>query len=218
MRRIIFSLVLLFVLQSCSSDDAQEATSNFYALTVGNSWEYRWYGKGIDVPLGPMSVEESVSIVDTEMIDNNIYFKFKRIVSGNDSHPDGHYLFSLPDGEYFEYYRDSLGYLINEEGIIKFSNSATEPFVFSVGSEDIIGTANVEDELLTYTTPVGDSFDCTQMIISYATASTNYLAKNRHYYANGIGLVKDDVIFMSSGATEEETSGHYRILESYSVQ
>ena len=213
MKRIVFSLVLLFVLQSCSSDDAPESVSNFYALTVGNSWEYRWYSVGVDGIPSPMSVEESISIVDTEMIGENLFYKFKRIVSGNPPHGD--YTFSLPEGEHFEYYRDSLGYLVNEEGVIKFSSNSVNPFVFSIqgfGSDELIGTGELQEELVTYTTQTGAIFECKELIISYEINNEITPGKNWLYYSNGIGLIKDDKIFLASGA------GYHRILESYTVQ
>ena len=113
MKRIIYVCFFQIVFYACTTSDKNQdqraAASKFYALTIGNEWDYSWYGisdQGIDVP---DNLYESMSIVATEIINEKLYDTFSCVISANlDSNGE------VPNnGEHFEYYRDSLGYLVN---------------------------------------------------------------------------------------------------------
>jgi hypothetical protein len=113
MKRIIYVCFFQILFYACTTSynnqDQGAAASKFSALTIVDKWVYRRYdigNQGIDVP---GNLYESISIVDTEIINEKLYYKFSRLISANlDSNGE------VPNnGEHFEYYRDSLGYLVN---------------------------------------------------------------------------------------------------------
>lgn len=128
MKREILILSILILSYACSSEDntsPNEQTDNFYALTVGNSWEYKYYLRDMSTnEFQPTPVTETVDITETTTINNETYFNFKHIVTGN----DGNYS-SLPNNGEINYtLRDSLGFLIDEIGLIKYNNSDSEEY------------------------------------------------------------------------------------------
>jgi hypothetical protein len=84
MKRIIYVCFFRILFYACTTSDNNQdqraAELNLYALTIGNEWEYRWYGisdQGIDVP---ENLYESMSIVDSEIINERLYYKFSRVM------------------------------------------------------------------------------------------------------------------------------------------
>jgi len=221
MKRIFFSVCFIAILYSCSSNNDTQTqdnqNNNFYALTVGNSWEYRWYNINNEGFENPTDVYETVSIVGTEDFNGIEYFKFSRVVTGN---LYGFRPYVPEDGEHFEYYRDSLGFLVNQNGYIKFTNThqnyiSETSTLYSTGQGEFTysGYAELQDEQVDYTTNAG-TFNCKEVIIEYINENGDaYLAKNHYYYAEGIGLIKEDNVFLGS----ENTADH-RKLEFYNVQ
>ena len=220
MRRILITVCILSLFFSCSNDDSntpEAQIENFYALTVGNSWEYRWYRFQTEMGLDAMAITESISIVDTEDINGDLYYKFKKVVDGNDPFYDG-VGFGFPvNGEYVEYYRDSLGYLVNEHGDVKFVNNINEEFVIYEPqfNYEYAAYAELSEGSFEFTTEAG-TFNCLEMKIRYEDEdeNTDLLAVNKHYYADDIGLIKYDVVFMTSA----DGNGYQKRLESYNVQ
>lgn len=214
MRRILITVCILSLFFSCSDDDSdnqEPQNDNFYALTVGNSWEYRWYTFHPENGLNPTNVTNSISIIGTEEINGNLFYKFKKVVSGN----DGTNITSVPDGEYFEFYRDSLGFLVNNYGTISFVNSTTDEFQLyetEVGFPHT-GYAKLSENTVDFTTEAG-TFECLEMSLRFESEDYEIPAINRRYYANGIGLIKDEEVFLA----DPNSSGFQRRLESYNVQ
>jgi len=226
MKRILITLSFLAFFCSCTSNDDSQTedlqTDNFYALTVGNSWEYRWYNfnPGTSEEPNPNEltsstpVTESISIVGTEELNGNLYYKFKKVISGNDELGG---ISILPySGEYFEYYRDSLGFLINSDGDIKFVNNSNEEFLMYEGnpqSDLHFGYGNLSENTVDFVTEAG-SFECLEMLIKWVNQDVEAPAVNHHYFADGVGLIKDEIVFIAN----PYGSGYQRRLESYNVQ
>lgn len=120
-------LLAVIIVYACSSENttSNQQTDNFYALTVGNSWEYKYYlfDTTTDDFL-PTPVTETVDITESVIINNNTYYNFKHIVTGN----DGSYNHLPNNGETNFTLRDSLGFLIDEIGIIKYNNSNNDEY------------------------------------------------------------------------------------------
>ncbi len=215
--RIQFSFfIVVFILYNCSSTDTvQPPESNFYALSVGNSWDYKWYGVSNEGNQSLISVEENISIVGIEEINGNSFYKFKRLISGN---TNGNYAFVPENGEHYEFYRDSLGFLINEEGLIKFTNSTYEEFpiyyydIFgSFDGEDIGATlfGKLSTEEFIYESEIGD-FSSLELITRFEYDNGVTAPANNHiYYSDGIGLISDDIVFIANNA------GYRRVLVNY---
>lgn len=155
-----FLLLTVFVLISCDDSNTivpqNNPPSNFYALTVGNNWDYEYYLKDNTTSLFSLTpVSETVEITHTELINSNVYYNFKHTVTGN----NGNYSTLPNDGENNFKLRDSLGYLIAEGGRITYANdSYSEYFVdhLDVNWSYFLQLSNVQDNI---TTIAGD-FSC----------------------------------------------------------
>jgi hypothetical protein len=187
MKRIIFSLAVLLVWQSCSSDDTQETVSNFYALTVGNSWVYKNYKYNPDSGnYDDTGVIDSISIVGTETINEHTYFRFRRKTTGNETE----ITFCNPNGVYFELVRDSLGFLVTDNGSIKYINNNYEEHLkrsHSWGDEIFeLQEANVQINA------EAGNFECLD-VLHFVRLPDNTIApgSNNYYYADGIGQVME---------------------------
>ena len=210
----LFLLVPIFALVfSCSSDDDSSPQpiepNNFYALTVGNEWVYKWYFRSTQVNEFEFNgVVDSVSIVGTEEINGNTYFKVRQFTSGNNSANVGFPLWD--DGESYTYLRDSVGYLVEDNGTIYFNNSNHEPFVMT--SDNTI----THYGKLTENTPIIDvgagSIECLEMEL-YVGNPNSISPLQHYYYSNGIGAVIWQGKFVSQTYHPWE-----RRLESYTIQ
>ena len=214
MRHILITICILSLFFSCSNDNNQNEelqNDNFYALTVGNSWEYRWYFYTPEEGLSPRSVTESISIIGTEEINSNLYYKFKKVVSGNNESNSPY----PSNGEYIEHYRDSLGYLVHSSGAILFVNNTTDEFFLYETNTGfpLTGYAKLSEGYFDFTTEAG-TFECLEMRIRFENPDYEIPGVNKNYYADGIGLVKDEEVFLA----DPDGSGYQRRLESYFVQ
>lgn len=207
----IILLVLSFI-YSCNSEesDLPQQTNNFYALTVGNSWEYKYYLRdNATNNFLPTPVTETVDITETIIINNETYYNFKHIVTSN----DGNYS-SLPtNGERNYRLRDSLGFLIDEIGLIKYNNSNNnEYFVDQINN------------MLSYYVKLSDTDN------NIMTNAGSFMCYDNHYYLKDInGNVsnsldhiyrqngKGEILSTMSFASQNEPFAEKR-LESYSIQ
>lgn len=200
MKRFCTIICLFTLLFSCNSDediqDIQQSEPNFYALTVGNSWVYKWYelDDRNENPNLFTGVSETVSIEDIETIDNETYYKFKRVITGNPLDNLGNPIIINIEGngEYFEFLRDSSGYLINEAGLIKCVNNTYEEILIDTefdGLESIFG--QVSEDNITYNTEAG-VFNSLEFILSLSVYQSTILhGISYYYYSDGIGLVSN---------------------------
>ena len=197
MKRSLFYLCFIAFFYSCSDDattvpDTQ--SDNFYALTVGNSWVYKNYRYNPQTEVyDDTGVIDSISIISTEDIDGQTYFKFRRLTTGNEAG----ITFCNANGEHFEYLREDNGNLITSEGDVKFTNS---DFSLRVLSENNWG--NIVEQLEEGESALeveAGTFTCINSE-RYAILSdgNNSPGLDRFYYANGYGLIYDTSSFVSS--------------------
>lgn len=116
MRKIIFTALLLglTVFMSCQKDnDDQKITpdpepiANYFPLAIGNYWVYDLY-KVENHQETLTNKRDSLIISNDTLIRGNQFF----VIEGN----------WFPSNDVKYYYRDSLGYIINEKGTIIFSS------------------------------------------------------------------------------------------------
>ena len=220
MKNYFLVLCITFGLISCSTDDDSTFTpeENYYALKVGNSWVYHYTfrenpyadlynGTNIFVET---NVVDSVKIVATEVISGETFFKFRIRTSGNDAN----YPMCYDNGEHFRYYRDSLGYLIDTNGKVKFAAEGdTQEFVQQEDqNQRFLMQLSEESELVE--TPVGD-FDCYRMDLYIRNNFTNERSAgtSQYYYEEEIGEVFSKLSYSSSALHRME-----RFLVSYDLQ
>jgi len=214
MKHLLLCLCIVTLTFSCTeSDDSgnqiDDPEANFYALTVGNSWVYKNYKYSLVTDAyEDTGVVDSVSIVGVEDLSGESYFKFRRLTTGNE---EG-ITFCNPNGEYFEFLREDEGDLIDEEGIIKFTNNNYEERLLQENS-----WGNIYEALVEGTTTINVEAG------EFDSLSSERYAKNsegeqldgldRFYYANGFGLIYD-----TSSTVSNSTPSIIRRLDAYEVQ
>ncbi|MUU79551.1 lipoprotein [Winogradskyella endarachnes] len=196
MKRIVYVLFFALIVSACSldkDDNLQATSSNFYALTVGNQWVYKNYKYNTATEdYEDTGVVDSVSIIGTETINGNVYYNFKRVTTGNE---EG-ITYCNPNGEHYELLRDSLGYLINDGGLIKYANN---DFTERTMSQQNWGT--IYDQLIALDNEItveAGTFESTytqRYVILSNGEQANGL--DHFYYADGFGLIFDTTSFVS---------------------
>lgn len=218
MKSLVFYVSLLFVFVACSESNSEdlehqvvnlENPNNFYALTVGNSWVYKNYKYNNSTQdYDETTVIDSVSIVGTELISGDKYFKFRRFTTGNDNN----ITFCNQNGEYFEYLRENDGNLVNDAGKVKFSNSDFSQRLIldadwgTIYENLISGTSQLNVEAGTFTCINSERYAITEN-------GDQLAGLDKFYYSDGFGLIYDTQSFV--------VSAHpyiIRRLDSYDIQ
>jgi hypothetical protein len=208
--------IIAFTFSCAESDDSENQINlpytNFYALTVGNSWIYKNYKYNPSTEAyDDTGVIDSVSIVGTQDIFGVSYFKFRRLTTGNEAE----ITFCNENGEHFEFFREFEGNLINEEGSIKFTNSDFEErLLFGIpnGGSDIVVYETLVDGNTTIIVEAGE-FDCINSERYAAFQGEQAPGLDRFYYASGFGLIYD-----TSSFVDNPTPTIIRRLDSFEIQ
>lgn len=210
MKKITIILLTLMLMYSCNSDNTNEInnTNNFYALTVGNSWEYKYYLKDIATNnFIATSITEMVNITHTIETEDLVWFNFRHIVEGN----QGNSLF--PDnGEKNFILRDSSGYLIDQSGGIKYASNSYEEY-FIDGSTNFTYHLKLSEQEDTITTNAG-SFNCLDNHYFLRDINGDVLNSLDHIYRED---GKGEILSTISYASQSEHFAEKR-LESYTIQ
>jgi hypothetical protein len=214
MKRLLLCFGIIAFAFSCTESDNSEnqinpPDANFFALTIGNSWVYKNYRYNPTMETyDDTEVIDSISIVGLQDFSGESYFKFRRLTTGNERE----ITFCNPNGEHFEFLREFEGYLINEEGSIKFTNNNYEERLLQENQWGKIYEILVEDKT-TLTVEAGE-FDCVNSQRYARNPNDEQLpGLDRFYYSSGFGLVYDTSSFVSSN-----TPTILRRLDSYQIQ
>lgn len=197
-------LSVLFVLISCSSDDdssiedsvmIEEETVDpgFYGLAVGNTWSYEAFIRsspvGSPLEFEPNGISWTIEITSTIDLDGKTYYERTFTTTGNDSNSG-----VFPEnGVSTDRVRDSLGYLIRDNGFILFSSQETTPYLLNTAPfGDTFG--QLLDEPSTILVDAG-SFRCLQNEL-YALLNPDgerSPGTSRYYFTEGIGTVQQNI-------------------------
>ena len=153
-------------------------------------------------------VIDSVSIVGTEIINSNTYYKFRRRTSGNETG----IAFCSPNGESFELLRDSSGYLIRNDGLIKYANND-----FSARPSLIDDWGTVYDQLIALNNEIsveaGDFISTYSQRYAILNDESQSPGLDHYYYADGYGLIYNTNSYVSA-----DIPTIVRRLDSYNIQ
>ncbi len=214
MRKLFLLVLVISLFVSCNKGDSNSnptVESNYFPLQTGNYWVYQHYkidslGNETD-----MNKTDSVIIKRDTIINNNQYF----ILEGTN------YPYNGDRWEILDYLRDSSGYLVNANGIIKCSESNFTDTLVSkteVISEDTlyILTYQMEETGNTIIVPAGEfnaiNFKGTVFMPHYKPGIQNPRFMN-NYYADGVGKILDTYFFLSSPFISEKRLIRYNIVE-----
>ncbi len=182
---LLFTATILFT--SCNNDDdagtPEPEEENFYALAVGNSWEYEYYA--LNTQTDEYELRDLLltrTITGTTEIDGETYYNVDVITTGTDSCP------LCDDQLQTELVRDSLGYEINEEGVILFSKDDENDYlIYSQPFGDIFG------KLLSGTTTVdveaGQFVAQRNVVYAILTSGVTSEGTDEILYSDGVGMV-----------------------------
>lgn len=184
---VLFSISLLFV--SCDKDDSdpQIEEANFYALTIGNNWQYEYFERiGMTDEFESMGIIEDVLITETSVIDGENFFTFQSTTTGNDNNRP----VAPENGVSIKKVRDSIGFLIDQNHVILYSSENFTDYLIIDEQQccDIFGVLKVGTE--TIQVPAGE-FICIWNEIYLIIESTGDMSpgRNRFYYKDGVGEI-----------------------------
>ncbi|WP_179022360.1 hypothetical protein [Winogradskyella forsetii] len=210
MKRIIYVCFFAILLASCSTSESnQEPDSNFYALTVGNEWVYKNYKyNSVTETYDYTGVIDSVSIVGTELIDHNTYFRFRRLTTGNEAN----ITLCNPNGEHFELLRDSTGYLVRDDGSIKYAkNDFTSRIVNDQDWGTIYEQLIATDNQITVEAGTFESTYTQRFVMLPNGDQADGL--DHFYYVDGVGLIYD-----TSSLVSQDIPTIIRRLDTFAVE
>jgi len=182
MKKLLFIISVITILSSCNSDDDTSQQSNFYALTVGNSWVYKYYTYDKNTSsYNETGVIDSISIVGTEEIYGDFYYKFKRTITNSN---DENFVF-----EQFYFLREYEGSLINNMNKLFFiySNYDEINLLESTDYSIIFKLQENEEEIITD----AGTFNCFFAKENETNLDNNETMSAKNiYYKEGVGLIK----------------------------
>jgi len=190
MKKVFYvSLVFFLLFIACNNDDSsenQEVIENYYALKIGNNWKYEYFNRVAQTEeFETLGIIEEVEITATTIVDGETYFVFQSNTIGNDNDLP----FAPENGVTTRNVRDSLGYLIELNHPILFSNENLEDYLISDQEwGNVYGVLLEGNENITV--EAGD-FVCNQNKIYALLDETGeeVPGKDREYYSNGIGQI-----------------------------
>lgn len=208
---------LLFI--SCNKDDnlseeQQQETneSNFYALKVGNTWKYQYF-KRIDrtAEFESLDAFDDVTITGTSTINGNSYYTFETITTGNDDS----YILVPDNGTVITKLRDSLGYLIDENGLKYFSSSNPnqEYLIREMTNEiNMYGLETENDEVSEV--PAGNFLSSVNERYARFPDGEKSPGTDYHFYSKEIGQIKITCSFVSDSLPKlEKRLISYNVVE-----
>jgi len=191
MSKIFFLCSIALLLFSCSSsddgspEDQFEEVESFYPLQVGNSWVYEYFNRFIHFEeFDNAGITETVSITGTTVLNGETYYQMETNTIGNDeNHP-----VALPNGLQTSRVRDSLGYLVTDEGRILFSSEGSmNYFVESNDLGEVFG--NLIEGAQDISVNAGEFNTIRNDIIEIFLDGSQSEGSDKVFYSENIGLI-----------------------------
>ena len=213
MKKIYLASAILFGMLSCSSDDDSipenvkeeetetvvEETAYSFGLRDGNKWIYHHYRRvGNTENFVFMDKVEKITVIGDEEINNKTYKKLEITMEEEAKETVVEYRF----------YRDSLGYKVDEKGIISLSSENKEKhYLFTIGADAVKVFGELQDENKMISTELG-SFDCMNFQLTGKNGvDEDFMGKTNMYFTKKEGLIKGEI----SSATGEIHSFEKRL-------
>jgi len=207
---ILLSFAIGFVMSCEKNDPVAEQSAGFLPLQIGNYWIYQ------HVDIDSLHNEtfrdytDSVSISRDTLINGNQYF----ILEGTN------YPASRGQWEILDILRDSMGYIINQKGIIRFAENNFTDILASkteVHQEDTLFILNYKMESMENSCQVpAGQYEVLNYkgTVSYhvdipGIQNPRYL---NTYYADGVGKVLQSYFYFSSPVISEKRLLRYKIV------
>ncbi len=217
MRALFLFGLMTLVIVSCENTDPAAGTDDpeqvikagYFPLTIGSSWVYQ----NVDIdPLGQEKVRvetDSVLISKDTLIDGKLYYVFE----------GSNYPFNGGRWGILDILRDSMGYIVNQYGVVKFSfNNFTDTLHVKkeVHEDEILFTLSyrMEKGNVSCSVPAG-AFDVINFKGTLVSTREIEGIPNPRYlntmYAEGVGNVLKTYFFFSSPVISEKRLISYNI-------
>lgn len=191
--KIYYILVVIALIFSCKKEKNQPKEvvkySNYSNLKIGNQWIYQVFeydGKG---KITPLDIYDTTVLERDTIINGNLYFKL-----------------SIYDYVYekksFEYLRDSLHYIVDINGKIKFSSQDFTSVFYSsyykINNDTFFKlTEKMEDKNMLISVPAGNFISsCYRLTFEiYPKFAGSEKIKIRNFrYVENIGLISETLV------------------------
>lgn len=187
---LFFAIIGLLILNSCErTPDPPVFTKDYYQLKPGNSWVYEVQEIYNDTTIITRPGTDSVYVEKDTIINKYKYSK----VTGKDW---------ITLDRYSMFLRDSIGYLVDKNGLIMFSIVNSKDTLYAHSTLDIVRVAykmDVHDSLVKV--PAG-SFKCLfyrgTITVSYPLMTVKTKTQGE-FRAPGIGLITSNVVNAGEG-------------------
>jgi len=199
--KLIVGIFILFSVLTCekNADETKPNVekSNYFPLSIGSYWIYDCFEKDSTGKEKIISENDTLKITGDTLINGNEFSKFY----GKE------YAFNSQLEEF--YYRDSLGYILNEKGEIKFSSDNLNDTLYKVYlAEDSIFFIYAKME--TYTNEVLLPAGKFNNILNYKTTVEQYnpskrlIGKNDKLFAPNVGRILRQYFYVHLYDTEKK--------------
>jgi hypothetical protein len=210
MRNLTLLGLILVLFVSCKKEETTTPIENpqvlfsYLPMKVGNYWVYRHYNIdtiGNIIETAETPITDSVVITGTTIINGNRYFVFE-----GTNYP------ITPGWGVIDLLRDSSGYIVNAQGIIKFSkDNFTDTLAFNttiINNDTIYRLSyKMEDPDTIVTVPAGNF-----SVLNYrGTVQTKMnipgIPNPRYintFYADNVGCILDTYFFLSNATISEK--------------
>lgn len=192
MKRVFLILTLIGLgITSCKKDDSENKltpipASDYMQLEIGNYWIYEWYNIDSSGNANLMATSDS-SIISGDTLIRGLVF-YKKLIFQNEN--------------YAEFIRDSSGYLVDHEGIIRFSDHDFTNILLV--KEIIPDLATVEyqmankDSLISISLGTYPTYDFRGTVIPLNPQYPYGINYTHNFYADGMGLIKTSSYYFSN--------------------
>lgn len=205
-------MIVTGLLLSCNSSDDESTTqeSNFYGLTVGNTWTYRYYQKNDNTgQFEDKGIVDHVEITGTETINNEIYYVYTITTTGNDTNS----ALYPSNGVMTQYLREENGALVDEQGDIIYVNNDYNEIAIGAITESIIEYMQLQEGTVNITTEAGTFNTLEAKHFARGEDGTVFPGESHYYYSRGVGLIS----YKISWVTQPDHFIEKR-LDAYSVE
>jgi hypothetical protein len=211
MRKLFVSILTISLLISCRNENETIVSNDsYYPLTIGNYWIYQ------SVKIDSIGNETVIPNIDSVIISRDTTIRNKQyfILEGTNSPFN-------PKWGIIAIYRDSSGYLVNNQGEIRFTeNNFTDTLAYEVelNNQDTLYSLTYKMEASTnpVTVPAGTfnvlNFKGTVFTPREIPGVDNPRYLNT-YYAKKVGKVLQSYFYLSSPRFIEKRLIRYKIVE-----
>ena len=191
MKKVLLCLAGLALLTACNEepDPVIQQIPDYFPLSVGNYWIYDHYEVMETGEERILERSDSIYIEKDTLIGSEVYY----VIKGS-SFLCGHFF----SGKDYQIIRDSVGYLVNEDGQILMSSVCfDEPlgeYIYTMPDDDTLytGSYSMQTEPALVNVPAGefDVINCRAEIIVYDEDSTRVRYTDNLYHAGAIDIVE----------------------------